>query len=68
MNTNNIFDISEKKWLNTRMKYSNIDGSKIESILYLTIICNIFEFKCSNNFAKIDDYSKMYAKKLTQLI
>lgn len=50
---NNSQEITEKDWL--RSYYNNVEETELTSILYFTLIWNVFEKECCGNEAKVND-------------
>lgn len=60
--------MNELRWLEHNRHYENIDESKLKNIFYFTLIWNIFEKECCENFAEIGFHPRCIAEKLTSKI
>ena len=57
--------MTEKKWFEEKRYYDNIDENRLKSIFYFSLIWNIFEKECCDNYASIGIHPKRIAENIT---
>ncbi len=61
--------MSELEWLKRNRHYpTDIDETKLKNIFYFTLVWNIFEKECCNNFARIEQHPKSLAESIQSRI
>jgi hypothetical protein len=60
--------MNEKEWLQSKEEYTHFDDTKIQSVLYFTLVWNIFEKELCSNSASIYKCPKKLAEKYCETI
>lgn len=57
--------MSELEWLKRNRYYpTDIDETKLKNIFYFTLVWNIFEKECCNNFARMEQHPRYLAESM----